>query len=389
MHFPPMRARRVRASGRILALVAATTLAAGCGQGGKEAPQGAPPKVLVTPVLQKDVPVYFEAAGQTRGSVEVDIRARIEGYLESINFREGAALKKGDLMYVIEPQEYEAALARARADLAQAEAEAGKAVRDAARMKPLAEQNAVSKQELDNAVAAQEATAARVTAMQAAVRNAELNLSYTRITSPLDGVAGISQVSVGNLVGRGQSTLLTTVSQVDPIWVRFSVPERAFLEYRRKAPEIEQVDPVIRLVLSDGSIYDQNGRFRAAEMVVDPATGSVTIEAEFPNPTGIIRPGQFGRVQALVEIRKGALLVPQRAVNELQGSFIVAVVKDDDTVETRPVTPGNRFGSWWVIDRGVNAGERVVVEGQWRLKPGMKVTTEPAPVDSLPAELGH
>jgi membrane fusion protein (multidrug efflux system) len=369
--------------------------AGGCDGKGAEAPAGGgpPPRVVVAPVIQKDVPIYMEAVGQTRGSVEVEIRARVEGYLERMNFREGGWVRKGQSLYTIDPQPFQAALASARADLADAQAAVSKADRDVTRFTPLAAEDAISQQELDNALAAQESARARLDAARAAVTTAQLNLAYCHITAPLSGVAGISQVSIGNLVGRGQSTLLTTLSAIDPIWVRFSIPERDYLEYARRiessgGPRFAQRRGNFRLLLADGSVFDQAGSLRASEPLVDPATGSLTLEAEFPNPRRLLLPGQFARVQAMVETRQGALLVPQRAVTELQGSYLVTVVRDDGTVEQRPVRTAQRIGSYWVIDSGLKPGERVVVEGQMRLRPGMKVQAEPAPAgaDSLPPD---
>jgi membrane fusion protein (multidrug efflux system) len=375
-----------------LALLA--VLAAGCGGKGGEIPAGGgtPLRVLVAPVLQKDVPIYMEAVGQTRGSVEVEIRARVEGYLERMDFREGGFVQKGQSLYTIDPQPFQAALARARADFADAQAAVSKADRDVVRFTPLAAENAISQQELDNALAAQESARARLESAKAAVTTAELDLAYCHIRAPLSGVIGISQVSVGNLVGRGQSTLLTSVSAVDPIWVRFSIPERDYLEYSRRLEAsgraVGQTRDNLRMILADGGLYEFPGSMRATERVVDPATGALTLEAEFPNPRRLLMPGQFARVQALIETRKGALLVPQRAVTELQGSFLVTVVKDDATVEQRPVRTAQRIGTYWVIDSGLEPGERVVVEGQMRLRPGMKVQAEPVPAgaDSLPPD---
>ena len=378
----------------VAVLTLAAVVMAGCTKGEKAAGGGPPPKVLIAPVLQKDVPIFFEAVGQTRGSEEVEIRARVEGYLTQMSFREGGWVDKGQLLYVIDPQPFEAALAQANADLAAAKANAGKAARDAARMKPLYEQDAISRQELDDALAADEAASAKLEAARAAARTAELNLGYCRIRAPLSGVIGISQVSVGNLVGRGQSTLLTTVSAVDPIWVRFSVPESDYLQYARKMDKLG-IKPGsrrnnFRLLLADGTTYELPGNMRATERVVDPATGSLSLEAEFPNPKRLLLPGQFARVRALIEQRKGALLIPQRAVTELQGTYFVTVVKDDGTAEQRPIQPAQRIGTYWVVDSGLGPGDKVVVEGQMRVRPGMKVNAQPAPAgtDSLPSDLG-
>ncbi len=389
------RSGRAPGSGRVLALLVALVAIAGCSKSGDKPTATGPVAVIVAPVLQKDVPVFFEAVGQTRGSIEVEIRARVEGYLTKMMFREGGWVNKGQPLYEIDPQPFEATLAQANANLAAAKADAAKASRDAARMKPLFEQDAISRQELDNALAADEAAGAKYEAAKAAAQSAALNLSYCHIEAPIPGVIGISQVSVGNLVGRGQSTLLTTVSGVDPIWVRFSVPEAEYLQYARKI-EKQGVQSYgakkdnFRLILADGSTYELPGNLRATERVVDPATGSLSLEAEFPNPHRLLLPGQFGRVRATVEQRKGALLIPQRAVTELQGTYSVMVVKDDGTAEQRAIVPAQRLGTYWVIDSGLKPGEQVVVEGQMRLRPGMKVAAQPSPAgaDSLPAGIG-
>ena len=385
------RPRRQVASACVAAaLLIPVLLLAGCTKKSDKNAGGPAPKVLYSPVIQKDVPIYFEAVGQTRGSVEVEIRARVEGYLTQMNFREGGWVEKGQLLYVIDPQPFEAALARAKGDLAAARADAAKAARDAARMKPLFEQDAISRQELDDALAADEAARAKLEAAQATTREAELNLSYCRIQAPLSGVIGISQVSLGNLVGRGQSTLLTTESSVDPIWVRFSVPEAEYLQFMKKAEEKGLKPGAQRnnfeLVLADGSTYDKPGNLRATERVVDPATGSLSLEAEFPNPKRLLLPGQFARVRALIERRPGAMLVPQRAVTELQGTYFITVLKDDGTVDQMAVKPSQRLGTYWVVDGPLKAGDKVVAEGQMRVRPGMKVTAEPVPAgaDSLP-----
>jgi membrane fusion protein (multidrug efflux system) len=388
------RSRRWVALARLAtAALLPALLFAGCTKKSDKNVGGPAPKVLYSPVIQKDVPIYFEAIGQTRGSVEVEIRARVEGYLTQMNFREGGWVEKGQMLYTIDPLPFEAALARAKGDLAAARADTGKTSRDLARMKPLFEQDAVSRQELDDAMAADEAARAKFEAARATTREAELNLSYCHIQAPLSGVIGISQVSIGNLVGRGQSTLLTSVSAVDPIWVRFSVPERDYLYYAKKIEEkgikVGAQRNNFQIVLADGSTYDQPGNLRATERVVDPATGSLSLEAEFPNPKRLLLPGQFARVRALIERRPGALLVPQRAVTELQGTFFVSVVKDDGTADQLPVTPSQRVGTYWVVDGALKPGDKVIAEGQMRVRPGMKVTAEPVPAgtDSLPADI--
>jgi membrane fusion protein, multidrug efflux system len=353
---------------RALAALALTLLAFGCS---KPAPPAAqPPNVEVAEVIKRDVPIYIEAIGQTRGEEEVEVRARVEGVLESVEFDEGAAVRKGKLLYTIDPREYEAALSQAKGVLAQAQADLARYEQDVARYQPLVEQNALPKQNLDTAVAQANAGRANVEAAQAAVTTAQLNLSYTKIHAPTDGIIGKTEVNVGNLVGRGQNTLLTQISQVGTIDVRFTVPERDYLYYARNRPDRSLP---FELILADGTVHPHKGRLAFVDRNVDPVTGTILLEAGFPNPGAIVRPGQFARVRAPVDLKKGAILVPQRAVTELQGIYNVAVVGSDDTVEIRMVTPAERIGTLWVIDSGLKAGDRIVVEGLQKVRAGMKV----------------
>jgi membrane fusion protein (multidrug efflux system) len=355
------------------------TAATGCGK--KEAPAGAPPEVYVTDVIQKDVPVYMELVGQTKGSQDVEIRARVEGYLDRVAFTEGAFVHRGALLYQIDPKPLEAALANARANLATAEARLAKSNTDVNRLTPLARQQAVSQQELDNALSAQDAARAQVDANRAAVDKATLDLGYTRVTSPIDGLVGTTQVKAGNLVGRGESTLLTTVSQVNPILFRAGISEAEYLRLAREVaasgkPAVQGA--TIELLLADGTLHPHKGRVDAIERAVDPTTGTLAVQFTFPNPERVVRPGQYGRARFVVETKQGALLVPQRAVAELQNLHSLAVVGEGNKVSFRTVKVGPRVDSLWVIEEGLKPGEKVVVEGLLRVRDGAVVVPKPA-----------
>ncbi len=364
----------------ILALCGLVAIAAaGCGK--KDAPAGAPPEVFVTDVVQKDVPVYMELVGQTRGSQDVEIRARVEGYLDRVAFTEGSFVRRGELLYQIDPKPLEAALANAKANLATAQARLDKANTDVNRLTPLAKQQAVSQQELDNALANQDAARAQVDANKAAVEKATLDLGYTRITSPIDGLVGTTQVKAGNLVGRGESTLLTTVSQVDPILFRAGLSEAEYLRLARQVLETGRPATQaasIELILADGTVHPHKGSVDAIERAVDPTTGTLAIQSKFPNPERVIRPGAYGRVRFVVETKRGALLVPQRAVQELQNLYSLAVVGEGNKVSFRNVKVGPRVDSLWVIEEGLTPGEKVVVEGLLRVRDGAVVVPKPA-----------
>jgi membrane fusion protein, multidrug efflux system len=364
---------------RALAAFALTLIAFGCSKPPPPAPQ--PPNVAVAQVIKRDVPIFVEAIGQTRGAEEVEVRARVQGFLESVAFEEGSAVRKGKLLYTIDPREYEAAVSQAKGQLAQAQADLARYEQDVARYQPLVEQNALPKQNLDTAVAQANAGRANVEAARAAVTQAQLNLSYTKIYAPADGIIGKTEVNVGNLVGQGQNTLLTHISQVETIHVRFTIPERDYLYYARRRQErggnaAPGTSLPFELDLADGSVHPHKGRLVFVDRNVDPVTGTILLEAAFPNPNAIVRPGQFARVRAAVDLKKGAILVPQRAVTELQGIYNVAVVGSGDTVEIRMVTPAERIGTLWVIDSGLKAGDRIVVEGLQKVRAGMKVKPE-------------
>ena len=372
----------------ILALsgLVATVLAA-CGK--KEAPAPPPPDVKVATVLQKDVPIYVEAIGQTRGSTEIEVRARVEGFIQTIDFKEGNPVRKGQLLYTIDPSPFQAALAQAKGALAESEAQLARARQDVVRFEPLVAKNAISRQEYDTAVVVQRAAEAAVDAAKAQAQRAEIDLGYTKVVAPENGMAGKTEVYPGTLVGRGQSTLLTHISQIATIHVRFTIPERDYLYYARRTQQrgtprdIPQLP--FELVLADGSVHPEQGHLVFVDRNVDPATGTILMEAAFPNPGGIVRPGQYARVRAAVDLKKDAILVPQRAVSELQGVYNVAVVGGDDAVEIRMVTPAQRIGTLWVIDAGLKAGDRVVVEGVQKVRPGLKVKPEVVKIEEAGA----
>lgn len=375
----------------VSSLVLVALLSAGCGP--KEAPPPPPPQVSVADVVQRDVPVFMEFVGQTSGFQDVEIRARVEGYLESVAFREGMPVKAGDVLYQIDPKPLAAQLANQRANLATAQARLARTETDVARLTPLEKLQAVSRQELDDALSQRDAARAQVDAARADVEVASLDLGYARITSPIDGIVGTTLVKPGALVGRGESTLLTTVSTVDPILFRAGVSEAEYLRLRKQAgpggANREQVP--VQLLLADGSIHEHAGRIEAVERAIDPTTGTLMVQFRFPNPDKLLRPGQYGRARLQVEEKAGALLVPQRAVAELQNLYSVAVVGAGNKVELRNVEVGPRVENLWVVEKGVAAGEKVVVEGLQRLKDGMVVSPVPIAAEggapgSAPAE---
>src|SRR5262245_38531301 len=344
-----------------------------------EAPPPPPPEVQVVEVIQKDVPIYVELVGSTLGSEDIEIRARVEGYLVAIDFTEGSFVRKGQPLYKIDPEPFRVAVDEAKASLATAQARLEKTDNDVARYTPLAKQQAVSQQELDNALSAQQAAKAQVDAHRAAVAQAQLNLGYTNITSPVDGVIGTTQKKVGSLVGRGESTLLNTVSQINPILFRASIAEAEYLRLARRGDasyKPGQGPADVELILADGTIFPHKGRLDAIERAVDTTTGTLMGQVSFPNPELLLRPGLYGKARFVTDVKDGALLVPQLAVQEIQGLYSVMVVKPDSTVEQRMVKAGERVGNLWIIDSGVKPGEKVIVEGLQKVQPGIKVVAK-------------
>jgi membrane fusion protein (multidrug efflux system) len=338
--------------------------------------------VVVASVVQRDVPVTSEWIGTTEGIVDAEIRAQVSGYLIARDYEEGRLVRNGELLFRIDPRPFQAALEQAKGELGRAQAALGKARLDVERYTPLVAEGAVSRQELDNAIQARHAGDAAVQTARAAVESAQLDLSFTEIRSPIDGIAGVAVAQLGNLVGPGGPEPLTTVSQVDPIRVSAPISEREYLAFARRSGDLADApaerEANLELILADGSVHPERGRAILAGREVDPRTGTILFEGEFPNPGNLLRPGQYARVRAVTETKKGALLVPQRAISELQGVQQVAVVGPDDKVELRVVETGVRDGSLQVIEKGLEAGERVVVEGLQKVRAGSVVAPKPA-----------
>jgi membrane fusion protein (multidrug efflux system) len=376
----------------VLAIVAILLVPAGCGK--SEQSQPPPPELQVANVEQKDVPIYSEWIGTLEGLVNAQIRPQVTGYLLRQTYQEGSFVKKGQLLFEIDPRTFRASLdltkaqlANAEQQLAQAQANQVKAQLDVDRYVPLAKEQAVTQQALDNAVqtnfaaqAAVRAAKAQIEAARAQVDAAQLNLGFTKIVSLIDGIAGVAQAQIGDLVA--PTSLLTTVSTLDPIKVYFPVSEQGYLKYVKENPDAAKraarsSQLALELILADGSHYPHRGTFAFADRQVDVRTGTLRLEGLFPNPGNVLRPGQFARVRAVLRTREGALLVPQRAVTELQGNYQVALVGNDNKVSIRPVKVGERVGTDWIIDEGLKQGERVVAEGIQRVKAGMTVNPKP------------
>ena len=379
-------------------------------------PQMPPPEVEVARVEQRDVPITREWIGTLNGMVNAAIKAEVTGYLLKQNYTEGSAVKKGQLLFEIDPRPFQAALdqsqgqlsqangqlaqakaqlVQAQAQLVQAQANQRRTQLDVDRYVPLAEQQAITQQDLDNAtqnnlsaqaqveaVKAQvetakaqiEASGAAVEAAKAAVEASRVNLGFTRLTSPIDGIAGQAQVQVGNLVSPAGGPI-TTVSTLDPIKAEFTVSEQEYLQFRRSANDLSRLR--LDLILSDGSTFPQKGKFLFADRQVDQSTGAILLIGEFPNPGNVLRPGQYAKVRTAVGVQEGALLVPQRAVTELQGNYQVAVVTEGDKVDFASVKVGDRVGAQWIISQGLKPGQRVITDGVMKVRPGIRVNPKP------------
>ena len=349
-----------------------------------------PPVVEYALVIQQDTPIYDEWVGTLNGLVNAQILAQVTGYLVKQVYKEGEFVKKGQLLYQIDPRTFQAALDQAKGNLARQEALLITARLDMQRIQRLLPENAVSVRDRDIAVGREAQAQAEVDAAKAAVESAQLALGFTRILSPIDGIAGISQAQLGNLVGPGSANaVLTTVSTVDPIKAFIPLSEQQYMRFaREERREAEHSTPTpLELILADGTKYPLPGKFFFADRQVEVKTGTIQVASLFPNPRNILRPGQFARVRAATTIKRGALLVPQRAVGEMQGRRMVAVVKPDNTVEIRPVKPAETIGTQWVIDEGLKPGERVVAEGILKVRPGSKVN--PQPFAEAPAAAGR
>jgi RND family efflux transporter MFP subunit len=348
----------------------------GCGT--KEAqPVAAPPEVETTGVVEQDVPIYGEWIAILDGYVNAQIQPQITGYLMKQNYREGTVVRRGDVLFEVDPRPFEAALQQAKGQLAQTEAQLGKTTLDVQRDTPLAKQSAIPQAQLDNDIQANQSAKAVVAAARAQVEQAQLNLEFTKVRSLVDGIAGLAKGQIGDLVG--PTTVLTTVSQVNPIKAYVSISEQ---EYLRAAARINNVTrgqrantnkKNLELILSDGSVYPRKGWIVFADRQVDVKTGTIRVAAAFDNPDDLLRPGQFGRVRVATRVQKGAMLVPQRAVVETQGSYSVVVVGEDNKASIRPVKTGERVGQMWIITEGIKPGEQVIVEGMQKAREGSVV----------------
>ena len=357
-----------------------------CRQNAESNSPNTPPEVRVVEVVQRDVPIYSEWVGTLDGNVNAQIRAQVTGYLLSRNYDEGAYVKKGTLLFQLDPSKFKAELDQAKGELGKARANLVKTRLDVQRDIPLAKQGAVSQKELQDSVQAHSAAKASVAAAMAAVEEAKLNLKWTRITAPIEGIVGIAEGQIGDLIER--TTLLTSMSSVNPIRVYFPVSEQEYMTAAEKINQrykVRAADPQstpsgqdnVELILSNSKIHPYTGQFILADRQVDIKTGTIRIAALFPNPGNILRPGQFARVRVVTETKQGALLVPQRAVTELQGTYQIAVITSTNTVEIRPVKVGERVDNLWIVDEGLHPNEQVVAEGVQKLKEGMTVSPQP------------
>lgn len=362
-----------------LAAVLSALSLAGCKQEQKAAPP--PPEVEVVAAVQKDVPIYTEFVGTADGYVNATIRAQVQGYLIRQDYKEGQLVKKGQVLFEIDPRTFQAALEQARGQLAAYQARWDTAKANLKRIKPLAEQNAVSQKDLDDATGTEQVAHASVLAAQATVDKAALDLGFTKVTSLIDGIAGIAKAQIGNLVGPGAVEELTTVSTVNPIKIYVQASEQQYMQaVARQQKGIPRAP--LELILADGSPYSHKGEFAFADRQVDVRTGTIRVAALFPNPGNLLRPGQFGKVRVMTDMKKGALLVPQRAVTDMQGRYLVAVVGSDNKVGIRPVKATETVGSDSIIEDGLKPGERIVAEGIQKVKDGLVVNPKPYAADA-------
>lgn len=356
-----------------IALLLLGGLLGSCGK--KEAPVLPPQKVNVIKAVQQDVALYEDFVAQVYGAADVDIRTRVEGWVTAIHFKEGSRVKKGALLYTMDDIEYSNRVSRAESDLNRAKTELVRTENELSRVRPLTELNALSKKDLDNAQASYDAAKALVGAYEATLQNAKVELGYTRVYAPFDGIVGISNVRVGDYVSRmGTSSVLTTVSSVEGVRVRFQISEREYLRLvRMTSQELEAAKKDVQLLLADGSIYSEKGQINFADREIDPKTGTLTIEALFTNPQGILRPGLFVKARILMSTAKDAVLVPQRSVFQLQNLSQLYTVTDSSTLKAITVTTGQKIGDGWIIKSGLKAGDRVAVVGNASLTPNSKI----------------
>ena len=378
-------------------LLAAWLAATGCSRQQETPAQAPPPPEVSVVVLEaREVPIHLEFVGQVFGDKDIAIRARVEGFLEGIHFDEGTPVKAGQLLYTLESQPFEADVAAKMSGVAEAKIHLAKAASDLARIKPLARRNAVSQSDLDAAVAQHDAAEASVEAAEANLRAARIQLSYTKVRSPIDGIIGKTNAKVGDFVGRSPNpVILNVVSNIEKVQVQFFLTENQYLQMAREVIAkggIESAqrpqDSPFELILADGSRYPHRGRFDFIDRQVDPTTGAILIQATFPNPDRLIRPGQFAKVRVHAETVKDGILVPQRSLKELQGLYVVYVVNDENKVEERNVTLGPVFGSRRLVREGLQTGDRVVYEGLQKVSDGVAVRPKIVTISSssTPAE---
>ena len=348
-----------------------------------------PPEVLVTTVQPRDVPRVLERVATLDGFINANINAQVQGYIVSRDYQEGSVVKNGDLLFKIDPRPFEAALAQAKGTLAKDQANKVKADADKKRAIDLFKKKVISDQERDTAIAAADSSTANVEADQAAVNQAEINLGYTKIVAPIDGVVGFANNQVGDLVGPTTGPL-TTMSQIDPIKAVVTAGEGPFTDFVSRHPDPKERNEYVKslqfeLILGNGELYPRKGSFYALDRSLDVKTGSIRYYVTFPNPGNVLRPGQFGNVRFVADMKKGAMVIPQEAVNELQGSYQVAVVGDDNKVSIRPVKMGERIGAMWEVTEGLKPGDRVIVQGLQKAREGLTVAVKDwtPPADAL------
>ncbi len=355
-------------------------LPSSCGKGEDSTKPAAPPDVVVIQTKAQRVPIHHDFVGQVFGFEDIAIRARVEGYLEGIHFQEGSRVAKGELLYTLESQPFEAEVAAKMSGVAEAKTELAKAESDLNRIRPLAEAKAVSESDLDSAVAFYDASIAGLDAARANLQAAEIELSYTKIHSPISGLIGKTKAKVGDFVGRSPNpVILNTVSRIDTVLVQFFITETQYLtaarrllqEGQRAGRGTRKAD--LELILADGSLYPNKGKVDFVDRGVDPTTGAMMVQASFPNPDELLRPGQFAKVRAVIDVVENAILVPQRCVTELQGTYSVYVVDDSQKARLRSIQVGPKIGRFWLVTEGLTPGERVVYEGLQKVKDGAAV----------------
>jgi membrane fusion protein (multidrug efflux system) len=356
----------------LAALMVALVIGAGCSTSEKPAPP--PPGVTVIAVLQKDVPLYQEWVGTMVGNVDADIRPKVDGFLLTRLYTEGSYVEKGQALFQLDPRQAQATLEEARGKLERTRAALAQAQIDVRRYTPLVAQKAVSQAELDKALSMEKAATAEVGADQASLDNTKLNLEWTTVTSPISGIAGVAKVGIGDLMT--PTTVMTTISSVDPIYVDINVAEQDYLRFRREKSG-EAAGQNLGLILGDGTAFPRRGRALFVNREVDSRTGTIQVRCEFPNPGNVLRPGQYARIRAVTAFFKGALLIPQQSVSELQGVYQVGVVAPDNKVTIKTIKLGPTTGDMWVVESGLKAGDSVVVDGLQRIKSGMTVAPSP------------